>query len=137
MTAISGKLLMAIAAGGAIGAVMRFLTINWALKLFGPDFPHGTLMVNVVGSLMMGILVELMVISWTPSPEMRALLIVGLLGSLTTFSSFSLDIYSLVERDELMTAAIYMVVSVVLSITALFIGVQVVRVLLRATGSGG
>lgn len=127
MNAISAKLLVAVAAGGAMGAVARFLTINWALKTFGPDFPHGTLIVNVSGSLIMGLLVELMVIAWNPAPELRALLIVGVLGSLTTFSSFSLDVYSLAERDELMTALVYVVVSVVLSITALFMGVHLVR----------
>ena len=85
------SMIIAIAIGGAAGAVGRhFVNIGMA-SLLGHGFPWGTLTVNVVGSLIMGLLVHLMAVSWTVSPEMRALLTVGGLGAFTTFSTFSLD----------------------------------------------
>lgn len=125
------KLLAAVAFGGAVGSVLRYATLNWALRQFGSDFPHGTLIVNVLGSLIMGMLVELMVLSWNPSPELRAVLVVGVLGGFTTFSSFSLDFYSLLERGETMVGISYVGLSVVVSIGALLFGVHLTRLLYR------
>ncbi|MFB0923026.1 MAG: fluoride efflux transporter CrcB [Alphaproteobacteria bacterium] len=123
------SMIIAIAIGGAAGAVGRhFVNIGMA-SLLGHGFPWGTLTVNVVGSLIMGLLVHLMAVSWTVSPEMRALLTVGGLGAFTTFSTFSLDAVVLYERGAIGAAAIYVIVSVVAAIGALFLGLRLGRML--------
>ena len=123
------SMIIAIAIGGAAGAVGRhFVNIGMA-SLLGHGFPWGTLTVNVVGSLIMGLLVHLMAVSWTVSPEIRALLTVGGLGAFTTFSTFSLDAVVLYERGAIVAAAIYVIVSVVAAIGALFLGLRLGRML--------
>jgi CrcB protein len=123
------SMIIAIAIGGAAGAVGRhFVNIGMA-SLLGHGFPWGTLTVNVVGSLIIGLLVHLMAVSWTVSPEMRALLTVGGLGAFTTFSTFSIDAVVLYERGAIGAAAIYVIVSVVAAIGALFLGLRLGRML--------
>ena len=121
------KLLLAIAAGGAIGAVARHLVNVQALAWFGAGFPWGTLTVNIVGSFLMGVFVESSALMWSPGPALRAMLTVGILGAFTTFSTFSLDVAVLYERGQLGLAAAYIVASVVLSIGGLFAGLALVR----------
>jgi fluoride exporter len=123
----SPAMLLAVAAGGAAGSVARFVTMSAIGHWFGAAFPYGTLAVNVVGSLVMGVLVEWWALAWSPAQELRALLAVGVLGGFTTFSSFSLDLVVLVQRGEMVVAALYMVVSVVFSVGALFAGLFLVR----------
>ena len=122
---------MAIALGGAFGAVTRHFIELWSGMLLGDGFPWGTLTVNVVGCFAMGVLVELMTLAWSPSVEMRAFLTVGILGALTTFSTFSLDIAVLHGRGETLLAASYVLVSVVASIVAIFVGLAVMRAILQ------
>ena len=117
----------AVAAGGAIGAVLRHSANVFALKLFGDGFPWGTLIVNVLGSFIMGALVAWFAHVWQPSHEVRALLITGVLGAFTTFSTFSLDVATLWERNALIPAAGYITSSVILSVGALFIAIFLVR----------
>ena len=88
------KLVLAIALGGAIGAVGRHYVSVAMVLLVGYGFPWGTLVVNIVGSFLMGALIETMTLVWSPSVEIRALLTVGLLGAFTTFSTFSLLVRS-------------------------------------------
>ena len=120
--------LFLVALGGGLGAAGRHLVNLAALRTFGPGFPVGTLTVNVVGSLAMGLLV-----GWLASrpegvgPGLRLFLATGFLGGFTTFSAFSLDAVSLWERGEATTALIYAAVSVVVSIAALFAGLMVMR----------
>lgn len=121
------NLVLAIAAGGALGAVGRHLVGAAALRLFGAGFPVGTVTVNIVGSFLMGALVALMALKLSPSPELRAFLTVGLLGGFTTFSAFSLDAVLLYERGAFAAAAAYVAVSVVCSIGGLVAGLQIVR----------
>ena len=83
--------ILAIAAGGAIGAIGRHYAGVIALKWLGAGFPFGTLFVNVTGSFVMGALIALMSLRWTVGDEVRAFLTVGLMGGFTTFSAFSLD----------------------------------------------
>lgn len=118
---------LAVAAGGAIGAVGRYLVMSGVGHWLGHGFPIGTLVVNVLGSLAMGVLVELGALVWSPSPELRAMLVVGLLGSFTTFSTFSLDVVVLVQRGATLPAMGYIVASVVLSIAGLVLGMALVR----------
>ncbi|MBH64866.1 MAG: fluoride efflux transporter CrcB [Alphaproteobacteria bacterium] len=123
------KLILAIAAGGAIGAVGRHYVGIFALKWLGAGFPFGTLFVNVVGSFAMGVLIMLMALKWNVGNEMRAFFTVGLLGGFTTFSAFSLDFAILIERGEAMIAVGYVLASVVLAIFGIFAGMHVMRAL--------
>ena len=91
------KVLFAIAAGGALGAIGRYVAISAIGQLFGSGFPYGTIVVNVFGSFALGTLIEGMTLIWSPNNEFRAFLIVGLLGSFTTFSAFSLDVVTLIN----------------------------------------
>ncbi len=121
------QVLTAIAFGGAIGAVARHLVVGQVALWTGHGFPFGTLTVNVVGSFVMGLIVELSALAWSPSPELRAFLTVGFLGAFTTFSAFSLDAVALYERGALLLCAAYVVASVVLSIGAFFAALALVR----------
>jgi CrcB protein len=82
---------------------------------------------NVIGSFVMGVLVAAGALFWSPSPELRAFLTVGLLGAFTTFSSFSLEVALLYERGDLGLAALYIVASVILCVLGLFLGLWLVR----------
>lgn len=120
----------AVAFGGALGAVARYLVVSQVGHWAGSGFPFGTLAVNVAGSFAMGLIVELSALAWSPSPELRAFLTVGFLGAFTTFSAFSLDAALLYERGELALSAVYIMVSVVLSVGAFFAALALVRSLL-------
>ncbi|MCQ0987317.1 fluoride efflux transporter CrcB [Jiella marina] len=116
-----------VALGGGIGAGLRHLSGLLALRLLGPGFPFGTAFVNVVGSFVMGVFVELLARRLGASPELRLFFATGVLGGFTTFSSFSLDAAVLYERGDLALAAIYVFGSVALGIAALFAGLSLVR----------
>ncbi|MEM8587467.1 MAG: fluoride efflux transporter CrcB [Pseudomonadota bacterium] len=124
------SLLIAIAAGGAVGAVGRYLVVSAVGHWMGQGFPWGTLAVNVLGSLVMGILVEVMALVWSPSPELRALLVVGVLGAFTTFSTFSLDVVFLIDRGEFLSALAYILASVVVCVAGLYAGIHGIRAIL-------
>jgi len=94
------------------------------------NFPWGTLAVNVVGGLIMGLLVEFMAQSWSVSPPVRAFLTVGVLGGFTTFSAFSLESILMLERGDLAPGLAYIVSSVVLSVGAVWCGLRLARVIL-------
>ena len=121
--------LLCVAAGGALGVSSRYLVGIASGRLFGLGFPWGTLIVNVLGCLIMGLLIEAMALRWTVSNDLRAFLTVGLLGGFTTFSAFSVDFALLFERDEYLSAGLYLFASVGLSIAALFAGLAIVRAL--------
>lgn len=118
---------IAIAAGGALGAVIRHFVNNSAVALWGSAFPWGILLINVSGSFVMGLLAGLLAHIWDPSQTLRAFLTVGFLGGFTTFSAFSLDTMLLIERGEFFLAGLYMVSSVVLAVGALAAGLYLVR----------
>lgn len=119
--------LLLVALGGAFGAASRHLVGLWALRMFGAGFPVGTLVVNVAGSLAMGILIELLALKFQGNSAMRLLIATGFLGGFTTFSAFSLDVATLWERGEGGLAALYIAVSVIASIGALFAGLYLAR----------
>ncbi len=124
------NMILAIAAGGAIGSVLRHFVGMITLNFFGPNFPWGTITVNVIGSFVMGVLVTYLALNWSPSQEIRAFLTVGLLGGFTTFSAFSLDVITLWERGASMAAMGYIMASIILSIFALMIGMMIIRAVL-------
>ena len=125
---------LAVAAGGALGAVARYLVYAMTAHYLGPHFPYGTLIVNIVGSFAMGILTEGMALAWTISLQARLFLVVGILGAFTTFSTFSLDVALLYARGKLFLCALYITTSVVLSVGAMFLGLFVMRRLLGPSG---
>lgn len=121
------NLVLSIAAGGAIGSVLRHYVGKAAMVMLGSGFPYGTLFVNVAGSFVMGVLVGLFAHTVNPSQELRAFLTVGLLGGFTTFSSFSLDVVTLYERGEIASAVFYIALSLILSLAGIFAGLFLVR----------
>ncbi len=121
--------LLLIALGGALGASLRHLSGLALLRLLGPAFPWGTLFVNVIGSLAMGLLIGWLVKRTGTSTEIKLFLATGLLGGFTTFSAFSLDAANLWERGELSLAFGYVVSSVLFSIIAIFAGLWLSRTL--------
>jgi len=123
---MSPAMLLAVAMGGAVGAVLRFGVLQTTMRLWGTGFPVGTLVVNVAGSLAMGLAVEWLTARGLPD-VWRGFLTVGLLGALTTFSTFSLDVALLHERGEMALAALYVMLSVCLSVGALFLGLWLGR----------
>lgn len=119
----------AIASGGAIGALARHGVNVTSAQLWGTDFPWGTLIVNILGSFIMGLLIVKFAHMDSVSQETRAFFTTGFLGAFTTFSTFSLDFATLWQRDETLIAMGYMLASVILSILALFAGLAVMRAL--------
>ena len=116
-----------VAAGGAIGASLRHLSGLAAMRVFGAGFPWGTVFVNVVGSFLMGLFIELAARRFGASQEVRLFVATGCLGGFTTFSTFSLDAMALAERGSHALAAIYVIGSVVVGIAALFAGLALAR----------
>lgn len=121
------KNLVLVAAGGGIGASLRYLTGIAALRWFGPNFPWGTLVVNVVGSFLMGLVAELIIRRIGVGSDLRLFLMTGLLGGYTTFSAFSLDAIFLFERGALFAALGYVLLNVVGAIVALVLGLALAR----------
>ncbi len=124
------SLIMYVALGGAVGAVGRYGVSTLATSIAGFGFPYGTLCVNIIGSLVLGAFIEVSALVWSPSHETRILIVVGILGSFTTFSTFSLDVVTLMTRGETGAALIYVATSVLLSIGALWAGMAITRVLI-------
>ena len=119
--------ILAIAAGGAVGAVMRFLVSNAVHQAVGRAFPFGTLTVNVVGSLLIGLLYVMFHERMDVSAYWRALLMIGVMGAFTTFSTFSLETLELLEKGALLKAGLNMVLNVGLCVLAAWIGVLIAR----------
>ena len=119
--------LLAIAGGGAIGAVLRFGVSSYVYRMLGRDFPYGTLAVNMLGSLVMGFLFILFIERGLVSTEWRSAIIVGFLGAFTTFSTFSIETLMLLESGELSKAALNIIVSVSLCLAATWFGLAIGR----------
>ncbi|MGE5477267.1 MAG: fluoride efflux transporter CrcB [Bacteroidales bacterium] len=125
--ALSFTSLLWVAVGGALGSTARYLAMIAIGQTVGMGFPWGTLFVNIVGSAVMGTLAELGALAWQPSQDLKLFLTVGILGGFTTFSTFSLDVALLVERHSWAVAALYVGLSVTLSVGALFAAMAVIR----------
>ncbi len=123
MSAITPGLIIAIAAGGAVGAVLRFFVQHYSVALFGLTFPWGTLFVNVIGCGIIGLVSGY----WTTSDfeislELRGALVIGCLGAFTTFSAFSLDTMVLYQNGEMIKAALNVLATVTVCLIAVAVG---------------
>lgn len=119
--------LLAIAVGGASGALLRFWTSHGVHWLLGRGFPYGTLVVNVLGSLLMGLFYIWLLERSSLAPEWRAALLIGLLGAFTTFSTFSLETLNLIEQGQAIKAVLNICLSVGLCLGATWLGMIIGR----------
>lgn len=120
---------LAIAAGGALGSVLRFWMSTWVHAWAGRGFPYGTLAVNVLGCLAIGLLFVLLLERVNQDSLWRAGLLIGLLGGFTTFSSFSLETLGLMNEGLWARALTNVVASVVLCLMATWLGIRLGRLL--------
>lgn len=118
---------LAVMIGGAVGSLARFYTVQTMQLFLGRGFPYGTLAVNVVGSLLIGVLYVILVERGAVSGEWRELLIVGFLGGFTTFSAFSMDTVALLEQQAYTRAAANVGLSVGLCVAMTWVGVTLAR----------
>lgn len=118
---------VAIAIGGAVGSVLRFWMASSVYALIGRAFPYGTLAVNVLGSLAIGFLFVLFLERVTPDGALRAGILIGLIGGFTTFSTFSIETFNLLEGGEWLKAGINVIASVVFCLGATWLGVLLGR----------
>ena len=114
---------LAIAAGGAVGSVLRFWMSTWVHSFAGRSFPYGTLTVNVLGCLAMGFLFVLFVDRLSDNAVLRAGVLIGVLGGFTTFSSFSIETLNLIEQGAWLKAVMNMTGSLLLCVGATWVGV--------------
>ena len=121
---------LAVAIGGALGAMARYGISGWIFDSTSHKFPYATLSVNVMGSLVMGVLFVLILEKCALPPEMRSLLMIGFLGAFTTFSTFSLDALGLWQNGHLFLALVYALGTVVLCLAAITVAVWLTRLLL-------
>ena len=119
--------LLLVMLGGAIGAALRYQAGRAALELIGPGFPWGTLIVNLAGGLLMGVLAGTAIGDGGGEKPLWLFLGVGVLGGFTTFSAFSLELFAMLERGELAIAASYVLASVLGSVMLLFGGYWLAR----------
>lgn len=126
--ALDLRALLAIALGGGLGSVVRYTVAVLLTARIGPGFPYATLLINVTGSLLIGIIFELSQTRVIGMPNiMRLFWMVGVLGGYTTFSTFSLDIVTLSSDRTIMLALLYAAGSVVLGVIAAGLGIAAVR----------
>lgn len=123
------KMIFAVAMGGALGATGRFLVGKMMLRLMGPGFPWGTLTVNIAGSFAIGMIAALLATRYNLTHHWQGFLIIGILGSFTTFSAFSLEVGLMLERHEMTHAALYAAASLIFGVVALFMGLYAGRYL--------
>ncbi len=116
-----------IAAGGALGAVLRYAVTNGVHALIGRGFPYGTLTVNVLGSLVMGLMYIIFIERVSNNLGLRVMIITGFLGAFTTFSTFSIETFNLLEDGEAFKAIVNILISVVLCLIAAWAGVVIGR----------
>lgn len=124
LSTITGAQILAIMTGGALGALSRYVVSGTIMDKLGSDFPFGTLTVNVLGSFLMGFLAMLLVERIGLDPLLRLGVFVGFLGAFTTFSTFSMETLNLFEQGAHLKALINMFVSVLFSVTAVWMGVM-------------
>ena len=124
------RLLLLASVGGALGAGARHLVNVGFARWLGAGFPWSTVFVNIFGALLMGLLLETLVLRFNSSVDLRTFLATGILGGFTTFSAFSMDAVSLIQRGDMASAALYIGGSVMFSILGLYAGLSLARAVL-------
>lgn len=119
--------LLYVGAGGALGAMARFLMAGWVQKASGGTFPWGTLSVNVAGAFAMGLVVAVALKAASFPADLRVFLTSGVLGGFTTFSAFSVETALMIEKGDFIPASLYIAASVILTVLFLFCGLWLVR----------
>jgi CrcB protein len=123
-----------VALGGALGALARYGISGWVYDRMGESFPWGTLVVNLVGCLALGLVIRWLQVS-AVSPEVRPFLTIGVLGAFTTFSTFSYETVALLQEGQWLRAGLYMGGSVVLGLIAMVAGMALATAFARAGGA--
>ena len=121
--------MLMIALGAAVGANLRYLLSLWAARQWGTAFPYGTLLINVSGSFAIGVVMVLLTTRFTNGDTWRPLLVTGLLGGFTTFSTFSYESYMLLISGSWLAAGLNMLASVGLGLIGVFLGAGMARLL--------
>jgi CrcB protein len=124
---IMGKMILIVGAGGFAGSVARFLSQQFIARQYPSSFPWGTLIVNITGCFIIGLIYALSEKGNLISPEMRLLLATGFCGGFTTFSSFAYENITLMRDGELLYAFLYVVSSIIIGFLATYIGVLIVK----------
>lgn len=124
-----------IAAGSAVGGVSRYLLGGVIQRLLDTTFPAGTLIINVTGSFLLGVIIRIAMDTPWISPEVRAFLTIGVCGGYTTFSTFSYESVAMLADGEWTRAALYVVASVGLSLLAAFLGLAAARAAMAVRGA--
>lgn len=119
--------ILLVAVGGAVGSVARYLMASGIQQSTGWTFPIGTVLVNILGCFLIGVLYVLLVARPDPRHDLRALLMVGVMGGFTTFSSFSLETVTLVMAGNLASAALNVVISVAACLLGTTLGITLAR----------
>jgi fluoride exporter len=120
-------MLFYVAIGSALGGVSRYLLGGYIQRVLQTEFPAGTLLINVSGSLLIGAILQYAVETSTVTPELKALLTIGFCGGYTTFSTFSYETVALLKDGEWTRAGVYIAGSVLLSLVATFVGFALAR----------
>jgi fluoride exporter len=120
-------MLLYVAIGSALGGVSRYLLGGYIQRVLQTEFPAGTLLINVSGSLLIGAILQYAVETSTVTPELKALLTIGFCGGYTTFSTFSYETLALLKDGEWTRAGVYIASSVLLSLVATFVGFVLAR----------
>lgn len=124
------RLIWYVALGGAAGSALRYVIATYIQARSGSPFPVGTLMVNISGSILLGLVLRYALETPAISPDMRALLTTGVMGGYTTFSTFTYETAALLEEGDWRRAALYVGLSVVISLIGTFLGFAGARELL-------
>lgn len=119
--------LLWVGIGGFLGANARYVIGRALVERYGSAFPWGTLAVNLTGAFLIGVIAQLLLLRQDDSPEWRLLLVVGVLGGYTTFSSYALEIVTLLRSDQMMRAMGYVLASNVLGVGLCWLGVSLAR----------
>jgi fluoride exporter len=120
---------LSIAVGGALGSMARYATGIYVGRWLGTEFPWGTLLINVIGSFLIGVFAESFALRWDATQATRVFLVVGICGGYTTFSTFSLDLVTLINHGQALAAGVYIVASVMLGLLGLYAGLHAMRLI--------
>jgi CrcB protein len=120
--------LIAVGCGGFIGASLRYLISGWSIKLFGGAFPYGTLIVNILGGFLIGLIMEASLTSFSIPSTMRLFLTTGLMGGLTTFSTFSYETIGMLSESDYLLGSLNIGLNLSLSLFGVWLGKSLISI---------